>query len=49
MAIKPTTLILFGGPAPGAKAMNGAATLGLDAFCQKFLVWEDAKGGAFKF
>mgnify|MGYP006097397727 CR=1 FL=1 len=45
MAIRPTTLILFGGPAPGAKAMNGAATLGLGAFCQKFLVWEDAKGG----
>ncbi len=24
--------------------MKGAATLGLDAFCQKFLVWEDAEG-----
>ena len=45
MAIKPTTLILFGGPAPGAKAMNGAATLGLGAFCQKFRGWGDAKGG----
>ena len=40
----PNTLILFGGPAPGAKAMNKAPTLGLDAFCQKFLVWQDASG-----
>ncbi len=39
--IRPTSLILFGGPAPGAQAMRGAPTLGLDAFCQKFLVWQD--------
>ncbi len=39
--IAPATLILFGGPAPGAKAMSKAPTLGLDAFCQKFLVWQD--------
>jgi uncharacterized protein (DUF302 family) len=39
--IAPSTLILFGGPAPGAKAMNKAPTLGLDAFCQKFLIWQD--------
>lgn len=40
----PNTLILFGAPAPGAKAMNEAPTLGLDAFCQKFLVWQDSNG-----
>jgi len=39
--IPPTKLILFGGPSPGAKAMRNAPTLGLDAFCQKLLVWED--------
>lgn len=42
--IAPASLLLFGGPAPGAKAMSSAPTLGLDAFCQKFLVWEDADG-----
>lgn len=41
--IRPSTLILFGGPGPGAKAMKNAPTLGLDAFCQKFLVWQDEK------
>jgi len=40
----PTTLILFGAPAPGAKAMSDAPTLGLDAFCQKFLLWQDSNG-----
>lgn len=40
----PSTMILFGGPAPGAKAMAKAPTLGLDGFCQKFLVWEDGNG-----
>ena len=39
--VKPMILILFGGPAPGAKAMSNAPTLGLDAFCQKFLIWQD--------
>ena len=39
--IAPATMILFGAPAPGAKAMSSAPTLGLDAFCQKFLVWQD--------
>ena len=42
--LPPATLILFGGPGPGGKAMAGAPTLGLDAFCQKFLVWQDAEG-----
>ena len=39
--IRATRLILFGAPAPGGKAMRDAPTLGLDAFCQKFLVWQD--------
>ena len=43
----PSTLILFGGPAPGAKAMAKSPTLGLDAFCQKFLVWEDDNGQVY--
>jgi uncharacterized protein (DUF302 family) len=38
--LSPSSLILFGGPAPGAKAMSKSPTLGLDAFCQKFLVWQ---------
>ncbi|MFT4520591.1 MAG: hypothetical protein ACI9JM_002995 [Halioglobus sp.] len=42
--LRSSSLILFGGPAPGAKAMSKAPTLGLDAFCQKFLVWEDEEG-----
>lgn len=33
-------LLMFGAPAPGAKAMNGFKTLGLDAFCQKVLLIE---------
>ena len=40
-------MILFGGPGPGGKAMADAVTLGLDAFCQKFLVWEDEQGRVF--
>ena len=42
--IGPSRLLLFGGPAPGAKAMAVAPTLGLDAFCQKLLVWQDETG-----
>ena len=42
--IKPSLLMLFGGPVPGAKAMAEAPTLGLDAFCQKLLVWQDETG-----
>lgn len=41
VSIGPATLILFGAPGPGAKAMSKAPTLGLDAFCQKFLIWQD--------
>lgn len=40
----PLQLILFGGPGPGGKAMVSAPTLGLDAFCQKLLIWQDKDG-----
>ena len=44
IATAPSYLILFGGPRPGGKAMAEAPTLGLDVFCQKFLIWEDSSG-----
>ncbi|WP_439108066.1 DUF302 domain-containing protein [Congregibacter sp.] len=44
LSILPSRLILFGGPGPGGKAMASAPTLGLDAFCQKFLIWQDEEG-----
>ena len=34
------TLLLFGAPGPGAKAMADIPRMGLDAFCQKVLVYE---------
>lgn len=43
-SILPSHLILFGGPGPGGKAMASSPTLGLDAFCQKFLIWQDEDG-----
>lgn len=42
--LQPLRLILFGGPGPGGKAMASAPTLGLDAFCQKMLIWQDESG-----
>lgn len=42
--IGPARLLLFGAPGPGAKAMAEAPTMGLDAFCQKLLVWQDSVG-----
>lgn len=42
--LKANTLLLFGGPAPGGKAMMTSPKIGLDAFCQKLLVYEDADG-----
>ena len=42
--IRPTTLLLFGGPAPGGKAMMSTPKIGLDAFCQKLLVYENEDG-----
>jgi uncharacterized protein (DUF302 family) len=44
VALDPLLLILFGGPAPGGKAMASAPTLGLDAFCQKLIIWTDSDG-----
>ena len=44
VVLNPTVLILFGAPGPGGKAMESAPTLGLDAFCQKLLIWQDASG-----
>ena len=45
--IPPSHMILFGAPGPGGKAMSGAPTLGLDGFCQKFLVWQDDEGQTY--
>lgn len=42
--LEPMKLMLFGGPGPGGKAMASAPTLGLDAFCQKLLIWQDDSG-----
>jgi len=42
--LAPLRLILFGAPGPGGQAMSEAPTLGLDAFCQKLLVWQDSQG-----
>jgi uncharacterized protein (DUF302 family) len=44
IALNPTYLIMYGAPAPGGKAMMHAQTMGLDAFPQKLLVWEDDSG-----
>lgn len=42
--LRSTTLLLFGGPAPGGKAMKTTPKIGLDAFCQKLLVYENENG-----
>ena len=39
-----TILLLFGAPAPGGKAMMTTPKIGLDAFCQKLLVYENSNG-----
>lgn len=44
VSLAPLRLLRFGGPGPGGKAMAPAPTLGLDAFCQKLLIWQDAGG-----
>jgi uncharacterized protein (DUF302 family) len=36
VAIRPTTLLLFGGPAPGGKAMITSPKIGLDAFARNY-------------
>ena len=38
------TLLLFGAPGPGARAMAGYPRMGLDAFCQKVLVFQKRDG-----
>jgi uncharacterized protein (DUF302 family) len=38
------TLLLFGAPGPGAKAMAEFPRMGLDAFCQKVLVYQQPGG-----
>ena len=38
------TLLLFGAPGPGGKAMADFPRMGLDAFCQKVLVHEADDG-----
>lgn len=42
--LEPSHLVLFGAPGPGGKVMTSAPTLGLDAFCQKLLIWQDTRG-----
>ncbi len=44
IVLRPLRLILFGGPGPGGKAMVSAPSLGLDAFCQKLVIWQDEAG-----
>lgn len=44
LELRKTTLLLFGGPEPGGRAMADFPNLGLDAFCQKLLVYEAADG-----
>ena len=40
ISLEPTLLILFGAPEPGGKAMHTTPKLGLDAFCQKILIYK---------
>lgn len=47
ITLPPAYMLLFGAPGPGGKAMAAAPTLGLDGFCQKFLVWQDAEGNNY--
>lgn len=42
--INSNILLLFGGPGPGGKAMMTTPKIGLDAFCQKLLVYEEDNG-----
>ncbi len=43
MALRPTTLIIFGNPAAGTPLMQSAQTAGID-LPLKALVWQDADG-----
>ncbi|WP_299008872.1 DUF302 domain-containing protein [uncultured Shewanella sp.] len=44
VALPKMTLILFGAPGPGGRAMKASQSLGLDGFPQKVLVWNDSQG-----
>ena len=44
VTLAPIRLVLFGAPGPGGQAMKSAPTLGLDAFCQKLLIWQGSGG-----
>ncbi|MBO9475379.1 DUF302 domain-containing protein [Shimia sp. R10_1] len=44
--INEAVLLLFGGPAPGGVAMADFPAIGLDAFCQKLLVYSDGASGS---
>lgn len=44
VAVPSNTLLLFGAPRPGGLCMAEFPRLGLDAFCQKLLVFEDESG-----
>ncbi|AXI45592.1 hypothetical protein C1J03_05800 [Sulfitobacter sp. SK012] len=46
VSLVPAQLLLFGGPAPGGVAMAEFPAIGLDAFCQKLLVYEGSDGKA---
>jgi len=46
-ALPDAVLLLFGGPAPGGVAMAKFPAIGLDAFCQKLLIYADDEGGSF--
>lgn len=45
--LNPTYMVMFGAPKPGAMAMHDAPRIGLDAFCQKVLIYQDDQGAVF--
>ncbi len=44
VSLPKVTLVLFGAPGPGGRAMKASQSLGLDGFPQKVLVWNDNQG-----
>ncbi len=46
MALRPTTLLVFGNPAAGTPLMQAAQTIGVD-LPLRALVWQDADGTTF--
>ena len=45
--IRPTYLMMLGAPKPGGMAMATAPRIGLDAFCQKLLIYQDDQGDVY--